>query len=109
MTLMSSGSSDGSVIIAGLGLRLGPVPAEPRTTHIPEGIAGENRVFVTELVSGGAAERSNLLRLNDEILHVDHTSTSPSRTVVSPMLRPATSQPNGMHPPHQFTPADGLP
>ena len=81
MTPMISGSSDGSVIIAGLGLRLGPVPAEPRTTHIPEGIAGENRVFVTELVSGGAAERSNLLRLNDEILHVDHCQTSPSRTV----------------------------
>ena len=67
-------------VISGLGLRLGPHSTK-------DCISGKNcnddsgRVFVTELIPGGAAERSNLLRLNDEILHVDHIETR-GRTVV---------------------------
>jgi C-terminal processing protease CtpA/Prc len=75
-------NTDGSVVIAGLGLRLGSQPAEPLTTIIPPSVNPNLvRVFVTELVPGGAAERSQLLRLNDEILHVDHVSTA-GRSVV---------------------------
>jgi hypothetical protein len=92
-------NSDGSVVIAGLGLRLGPQPAEPLTTIIPPTVNPNLvRVFVTELVPGGAAERSQLLRLNDEILHVDHIPTA-GRTVVSVpslyrYLKHASSVPN---------------
>jgi diadenosine tetraphosphatase ApaH/serine/threonine PP2A family protein phosphatase len=43
-----------------------------RTVHPKCLSADEGRVFVTELVAGGAAERSNLLKQNDEILHIDH-------------------------------------
>jgi len=65
---------DLSVVIAGLGLRLAPTPhvSGERTVHPKCLSSDEGRVFVTELVSGGAAERSNLLKQNDEILHIDH-------------------------------------
>ena len=65
---------DLSVVIAGLGLRLAPTPhaSGERTVH-PKCLGpDEGRVFVTELTPGGAAERSNLLKQNDEILHIDH-------------------------------------
>eukprot|EP00960_Hanusia_phi_P024992 735606-Hanusia_phi.AAC.1 len=61
--------SDGSVVIAGLGLRLAPTPTDPLLAHPKCTSADEGRCFVTELVAGGAAERSNLLKVNDEILH----------------------------------------
>ena len=65
---------DLSVVIAGLGLRLAPVPhaSGERTVHPKCLSPEEGRVFVTELIAGGAAERSNLLKQNDEILHIDH-------------------------------------
>jgi diadenosine tetraphosphatase ApaH/serine/threonine PP2A family protein phosphatase len=65
---------DLSVVIAGLGLRLAPVPhaSGERTVHPKCLSPDEGRVFVTELIAGGAAERSNLLKQNDEILHIDH-------------------------------------
>jgi len=67
-------SADLSVVIAGLGLRLAPTPhpSGDRAVHPKCLSPDEGRVFVTELVSGGAAERSNLLKQNDEILHIDH-------------------------------------
>jgi len=65
---------DLSVVIAGLGLRLAPIPhaSGERTVHPKCLSPDEGRVFVTELIAGGAAERSNLLKQNDEILHIDH-------------------------------------
>ena len=70
----ASASGDLSVVIAGLGLRLAPVPhvSGERTVHPKCLSPDEGRVFVTELIAGGAAERSNLLKQNDEILHIDH-------------------------------------
>ena len=67
-------TGDQSVVIAGLGLRLAAIPhvSGERTVHPRCLSADEGRVFVTELVPGGAAERSNLLKQNDEILHIDH-------------------------------------
>ena len=63
---------------------MGSQPSEGGQATIQAEDAG--RVFVTELISGGAAERSNLLRLNDEILHVDHVETA-GRSVVSELLQ----------------------
>ena len=81
---MTGNPSDKTAVIAGLGLRLGSQPSEGGQATIQAEDAG--RVFVTELISGGAAERSNLLRLNDEILHVDHVETA-GRSVVSELLQ----------------------
>jgi C-terminal processing protease CtpA/Prc len=74
-------SDDGSVVIVGLGLRLAQQTTESlRVSRHPEKI-DNCRVFVTELIEGGAAQRSNLLRQNDEIMHVDNVPTH-SRTVM---------------------------
>ena len=80
---------DNSVVIAGLGLRLAPQPTESVRAACHSKSPDEGRVFVTELVNGGAAQRSNLLKQNDEILHVDHVQTK-LRTVV---YIPPSSQP----------------
>ena len=84
---MTASANERSVVIAGLGLRLGTQAVDMNqgsgTSQEDSVISG--RVFVTELLPGGAAERSNLLRLNDEILHVDHVETA-GRSVVSPKI-----------------------
>ena len=72
MLMQMTPNGDGSVVIAGLGLRLSSTPTDPHQSHPKCSSAEEGRCFVTELVAGGAAERSNLLKVNDEILHVDH-------------------------------------
>jgi len=82
-------SIDNSVVIAGLGLRLAPQPTQDVRAACHSKSPDEGRVFVTELVNGGAAQRSNLLKQNDEILHVDHVQTK-LRTVV---YIPPSSQP----------------
>ncbi len=80
---MTASASEKSVVIAGLGLRLGSQPVDDSLVS-PANETAIGRVFVTELLPGGAAERSNLLRLNDEILHVDHVDTA-GRSVVRTM------------------------
>jgi C-terminal processing protease CtpA/Prc len=81
---MTASANERSVVIAGLGLRLGTQAVDMgQGAGTPqEDSVNSGRVFVTELLPGGAAERSNLLRLNDEILHVDHVETT-GRSVVS--------------------------
>ena len=79
---MTASSVEKSVVIAGLGLRLGSQAVDATQVGSSHEEISTGRVFVTELLPGGAAERSNLLRLNDEILHVDHVETV-GRTVVS--------------------------
>lgn len=79
---MTASANEKSVVIAGLGLRLGSHPVDAAQVSPAHEEAATGRVFVTELLPGGAAERSNLLRLNDEILHVDHVETA-GRSVVS--------------------------
>eukprot|EP00961_Rhodomonas_salina_P085864 1153324-Rhodomonas_salina.1 len=81
---MSPQEEDHSVVIVGLGLRLDNKPAASAgKLAIPISSEGgeKSRVFVTELISGGAAQRSNLLKFNDEILSVDHVPVS-TNTVV---------------------------
>jgi C-terminal processing protease CtpA/Prc len=77
---MTAATNERSVVIAGLGLRLGTQAVDVGGTSQEDSVLS-GRVFVTELLPGGAAERSNLLRLNDEILHVDHVETT-GRSVV---------------------------
>lgn len=85
---MSPQEEDTSVVIVGLGLRLDCKPAPTAVklaTPISSADGEKGRVFVTELIPGGAAQRSNLLKFNDEILSVDHVPVA-SQTVVSFLL-----------------------